>query len=103
MTTQEHDKRVSDLESKVAQLQEQLRQLQKRFTCQPVPDDCTEYKGAVFQKKLGGGYREAIFCPACGSPMGKIADRSHFKCPICSHEATFPGKTLADILDELPK
>ena len=73
--------RIRQLEAEIAEMKQQILQLEHRFSCQPIPNDCTEYKGAVFQKKFGGGYREAIFCLVCGSPMSATTERTHWEHP----------------------
>ncbi len=101
MTTQEMQQRVTESEREIAAMKQHILQLEQRFSCQPIPDDCTEYGGAVFQKKTGGGYREAIFCLVCGSPMSPLAARTHFVCR-CGHFASFPGKTISEIVKDIP-
>ena len=102
MNAQEMLNRISQLEDKISKMDQRLLKTEQRFSCQPIPDDCTEYKGALFQKKLGGGYREAIFCLVCGSPMTPVASATHFQCLKCGHAASFPGKRLSDLVEKLP-
>jgi len=94
--------RIDNLEVEMANMQQKILQLEQRFGCQPVPNDFVEYKGALFQKKFGGGYREAIFCLVCGSPMTPQASATHFGCFKCGHAASFPGLTVSEIIRSLP-
>ncbi|MCL4852580.1 MAG: hypothetical protein KJZ78_14525 [Bryobacteraceae bacterium] len=102
MNQQEMMQRITELQQKVAELERQLGEARNELDARPPLDELIEYEGALFQKKIGGGYRKAIFCLNCRRPMTSVADRTHFMCLHCRHEAHFPGLNIADIICELP-
>ena len=106
MNSQEMQNRIAALEDKVSEMSSRLHKLEQTTASKFKPDEVTEYGGALFQKKFGGGYREAIFCLVCNSPdfpMTPTASKTHFQCVRCGHAASFPGKNIRDIIKDLPK
>lgn len=101
MTTNELQNRIKVLELELVTKDALIAELQRQLEFRPSRDECTEYKGALFQRIPAGGYREAIFCAVCRSPMTPTAARTHFDCRHCHHHVEFPGQTLANILQEV--
>ena len=102
MTADEMQACIKELEETLAQKDQLIRSLTEQID-KKADSEYTEYKGALFQKKPGGGYREAIFCLVCKSPMTPTAARTHFDCIHCHHHAEFPGKRISDIIHDIPK
>ena len=92
---EEQQKQLAQKDQLIQRLNTQIKEL--------TTTEYTEYKGACFQKKPGGGYREAIFGLVCKSPMTPTATRTHFTCLKCGHHAEFPGQAVADIIRDIPR
>ena len=94
---------VADLNKKLADSQAEIVELQKQLSEKTVPEDYVEYKGALFKRKLSGGYNEAVFCPHCKVPLGSVRNVLNYYCPRCSIRLNFTGEDLPSILKELSK
>ena len=92
-------RQVEALQRENTTLNERLRQCNEQLASKTAADDFVEHRGALFKRKPGGGYHQAVYCPVCRTPAG-----SHHTLPYdcrCGWSADFSKFDLDRILTEL--
>lgn len=59
-----------------------------------------EHRGAMFKRKSGGGYHQAVYCPSCFLPMSSLQGVLPYHCS-CSVAVDFTGNDLKGVMLEL--
>ena len=59
----------SDLITKCSRLEKELGDLRKKYDEEHVPEEFTEYLGALFKRDASGRYAPVAFCAWCKAPL----------------------------------
>ena len=59
-----------------------------------------EHEGALFKRRVGGGFHTTVYCPRCKNACA-ASDGTHYTCPTCRWTAAFSKKDIAGLLKEL--
>src|SRR4051794_29856837 len=73
-------KQVADLQAENATLKKRVSDLQAQIASNTVSDEFVECRGALFKRKPGGGYHNAVYCPDCHGPKMSLMDEIPFGC-----------------------
>jgi|SRR3972149_11496124 len=91
------ERRVTQLEEENATLKRRITELEEDAAHALVAGDFVERRGALFKRKLEGGYHEAVYCPRCQGPMMSlqgmlraIASKSPGRAPGVGNPAPWP-------------
>ena len=97
-------KKLTEIPTKVDELEKRLEKLE----ASNAPDkEFEECRGALFKRKAGGGWQNAVYCPNCKtstqqfpSPTGSII----FACgnQNCSWGSMFTVAELPEVMKDLP-
>jgi hypothetical protein len=72
------EKERAELQTKVANLMKETAELRKQLEQKHIPDQFTEYLGALFKRDSSGNYAPLAHCPECKRPLW------------CDHPQVFP-------------
>lgn len=95
------EKQLAELQQENARLKQQVAHLAAQVEATRQPDDFVECRGALFKRKPGGGYHDAVFCPKCRGPMVAYK-RFPFDCAACRTNVNFSSFDLHNVMAELP-
>ena len=82
-------------------LKRTVMQLEEQLTAKTVHEEFVECRGALFKRKAGGGYHQAVYCPRCHGPMVSVNNIAPFLCSPCSVLVDFNGRQLPKIMKEI--
>ena len=87
------EKENADLKSKVAELEEKL-------TSALILETFVEKRGALFKRRAGGGYHNAVYCPRCRQSTSPFLPGEEFSCK-CGWFSSFTERELQRVLNAL--
>jgi len=96
------EKNCANLITKVAELEEDLRNCREQLNKTTVPKDFTEYMGALYKRDMHNMYMPMAFCPECKRPLVGGPDPKFFPytCSGCGYEVMIQEK-LTSIVNKL--
>lgn len=95
------EKERSDLKKALSNASETIAQLTRQLEAKTITEQFVEHRGALFKRKLSGGYDPSVYCPSCKSPLGCMDKSMPFYCGRCDIMLNFHGHELPSILEEL--
>lgn len=63
------EKERADLQRQLAEAMEKLRYLREEVKKKSVPENFTEYRGALFKRDVSGRHAPLAHCPECKRPL----------------------------------
>jgi hypothetical protein len=87
------EKENSDLKAKVAALNQQL-------SSSAATHEFQEERGALFKRRAGGGYHNAVYCPKCHHSTAPFPPGAEFCCD-CGWFSSFTERELPGIIASL--
>ena len=85
-------------EARIANLERQVKDLQRHVAQQPPPAEFTQYRGAFFKRRSADEYEMAVYCPLCLLPAGCMSG-PYFRCSRCSIELDIGDADLRDVMN----
>lgn len=95
------EKKVTELEKENGELKYSIAQLTAELQKIMIPKDYFEYRGVLFRRTPEGKVLNTIYCPECKRPLRSLMDELAFACEKCQFSASFNGKQLVAILQEV--
>lgn len=97
------EQHVIDLQKELREVTDLVAEYEGKLTRRRVSEEETQYMGASFQRKPGGGYADTPTCPMCHGRMRSRSVNENFKCLArdCGHQADFHRGQLADVMADL--
>jgi hypothetical protein len=99
---------VKALEEKVVHLEQQNAALVKenaklvaQVSASAAASQFVDCHGALFKRKVGGGFDSTVYCFKCRTPMVAFNIYPYY-CSACGYEAPFGESGLSAVLRELP-
>lgn len=99
---QAREKQIANLEDENTALRRRVAQLEGQLVAKTALEEFVECRGALFKRKAGGGFHQAVFCPRCRGPMMSLMDETPFHCGPCKVSVSFAGHQLREVMRELP-
>jgi uncharacterized Zn finger protein (UPF0148 family) len=99
------EKERTDLQAKVAELKKEITQLRKQLDQKSIPDQFTDYLGALFKRDSSGRYIPIAHCLKCKMPLFNIEpDIFPYECstPGCGYRIML-HEDLTSIAEKLNK
>lgn len=90
------------LEKENSDLKQRIAELGAASAARSVAEAFTEYRGALFKKRPGGGYEYAVYCHRCQASTSAWPDDSEVFSCTCGWCSSFRGNQLAAVIAELP-
>ena len=97
------EQKLVELQKENAALKEELGQAKNQLKAKAAMEEFVEHWGALFKRKIAGGYHEAVFCPDCRGPMFSFMGDMPFHCSPCKRSMNFTGNQLAEVMRGLPR
>ncbi|NJD03706.1 MAG: hypothetical protein FIA99_14175 [Ruminiclostridium sp.] len=99
------EKERTELKTKISELMKENAECRKQLDKQNIPDQFTEYLGALFKRDPSGRYAPVAHCPECKRPLWNNEPQ------IFPYECSTPGcgytimihESLTSIVDKLNK
>lgn len=93
---------VKTLETENSQIKKENADLKKQIKEQSIFfENFVEHRGALFKRKLGGGYHLAVYCPICHNSTTSVTGRAPYFCAKCNLFSDFKGHQIDSIMNEL--
>jgi len=70
----------SDLEKENSKLKERIADLEVKLSSYESSEGFYEEQGALFKRRLGGGYHNAVYCPTCHSSTSPFPPGEEYNC-----------------------
>lgn len=87
-----------------AQLKQERRALEEKFSHIASSSEFTEEAGALFKRRENGEWDYTPYCPACKTAMVAPGRHELFRCgkKSCGQSASFKGIQVTDVVSRLP-
>ena len=95
------EKQVAELQGENTNLKRRVAELNAQVLTKTELDEFVECRGALFKRKPGGGYHNAVFCPDCQKPMSSLMGDLPYNCHKCHRSVDFTGNDLPNVMREL--
>jgi hypothetical protein len=92
---------VSKLEQDNGDLKTQVAELQSKLASASHAEQFEEERGALFKRRAGGGYYQAVYCPRCCQSASPFPPGAEFNCN-CGWFSSFTEGELAGVMSQLP-
>jgi len=92
---------VSKLEKSNTDLKTQVAELQSKLASASRVEQFEEERGALFKRRAGGGYHQAVYCPKCHQSASSFPPGAEFNCN-CGWSSSFTARELSDVMSQLP-
>jgi hypothetical protein len=100
--------RITALERELMQLRREVGllrglvgELDRKVSAAATHEEFVEYRGALFRRKITGGFHEEVFCPSCREPMRSPQNELNFNCRSCQTWVNIKGHELPEVMDKL--
>lgn len=103
-TIEQLEKENVNLKQENARLKEQNNKIVEQLEQFRISrDEFVEARGALFKRKPGGGYHEAVYCPRCKMPLSSFGGDFPYSCDRCKIHLDFSLSDVPNILKGLPQ
>ncbi len=89
------------LERENAQLKRRNAELERELAASKQSEQFVEENGALFKRRPGGGYHNAVYCPKCHQSASPFPPGAEFNC-TCGWFSAFTEAELPTIMRSLP-
>ena len=96
------EKKVAAFEQENTALRKRVAELEGQLAAKTAREEFVECRGALFKRKVAGGYHLAVYCPRCRGPMMSLVDETPFHCGPCKVSVSFTGHQLREVMKDLP-
>ena len=84
-------------DTKIAELENKIRELEKQIANKPDPAQFTHYRGAAFKRDGKGYYELCVYCPVCFIPATHMVG-ANYMCLRCNVGLDVGGPDLSDVI-----
>lgn len=103
-TIEQLEKENVNLKQENARLKEQNNKFVEQLAQFRISrDEFVEARGALFKRKIGGGYHETVYCPGCKMPLSSFGGDFPYSCDRCKIYLDFFLNDVPNILKGLPQ
>ncbi len=88
---------LAKLEKENGDLKAQVATLNQQLSANAAAQEFQEERGALFKRKPGGGYHNAVYCPKCHHSTTPFPPGAEFCCD-CGWFSSFTERELAAII-----
>ena len=92
---------VAKLEKENADLKARVAELEAKVSSAAVSEAFVEERGALFKRRSGGGYHNAVYCPKCRQSASPFPPGEEFNCQ-CGWFSSFTEAELQNVMSNLP-
>jgi regulator of replication initiation timing len=92
----------SKLEKENSQLKQRVSELERQVAGEAELNQFVEERGALFKRKVGDGYHNAVYCPRCHKSTSPFPPGAEFNC-VCGWASSFTEDELPRIISRLPE
>jgi hypothetical protein len=94
------EKKIGELETENARLVKRVAELERQVLSSTSATEFVEHRGALFKRKIGGGYSDQPYCFVCKKPLSSHMGMLPFIC-FCGYSVGFSGAELRDVMRDL--
>ncbi len=95
------EREVMHLRREVGVLRQIVSDLERKLSVDDTEDKFVEYRGALFKRKVAGGFFEAVYCPSCRQPMRSPQNELNFNCRQCQTWVNIKGHELPEVMAKM--
>jgi hypothetical protein len=92
------EREVMHLRREVGVLRQVVSDLERKLAVGDVEEAFVEYRGALFKRKVAGGFFEEVYCPMCRQPMRSPQNELNFTCRECQTWVNIKGHELPEVM-----
>ena len=92
---------VAKREKENADLKARVAELEAKVSSAAVTEAFFEERGALFKRRSGGGYHNAVYCPKCRQSASPFPPGEEFNCQ-CGWFSSFTEAELQNVMSNLP-
>lgn len=91
---------VTKLEEENTNLKQRISELHKQAAASAKSEEYSENRGALFKRRPGGGYHNAVYCPRCHLSTFSFPPGAEFNCN-CGWVSSFTEGELASVITSI--
>ncbi|MDO9371276.1 MAG: septum formation initiator family protein [Gammaproteobacteria bacterium] len=88
------------LEKENTKLKKRVAELEQQLSTSAESEEYVEERGALFKRRPGGGYHNAVYCPRCHSSTSPFPPGAEFNCQ-CGWASSFTEGELQSVISSL--
>lgn len=91
---------IAKREEENADLKARVADLENKLASASILEEFVEERGALFKRRTGGGYQNAVYCPRCRQSASPFPPGEEFNCQ-CGWFSSFTENELPNVLRSL--
>lgn len=97
------ERELMALKRETGALRQLVGDLERKVASALSSEEFVEYRGALFKRRMSGGFHETVYCPSCRQPMRSPQNELNFNCRTCQTWVNIKGHELPEVMEKLAR